>query len=199
MATSRICVPGQRLNRADDKHIGGKGTYSRNGFIYSSVLGYWEERPTNDNTEILISVHTGETQTVIPSIDDIVTARVTNVNPRFCKCEILSVGTTPLCDVYRGLVRKEDVRATEKDRVEMYRCFRPGDIIIARVLSLGDAQSYILGTAENELGVAIGMSEAGVSMVPVSWCKMQCPKTLNEEFRKVAKVRPEYIQTVHQG
>lgn len=30
-------------------------------------------------------------------------------------------------------------------------------------------------------------------MVPVSWTEMQCPKTLNKEFRKVAKVVPENV------
>lgn len=44
----------------------------------------------------------------------------------------------------------------------MYKCFRPGDIILARVLSLGDALSYVLTTAENELGVVVATSEAGV-------------------------------------
>ena len=54
------------------------------------------------------------------------------------------------------MIRKEDVRATEKDRVEMYRSFRPGDISLARVISLGDAMvGYLLTTAENELGVVI--------------------------------------------
>lgn len=33
----------------------------------------------------------------------------------------------------------------------------------------------------------------GVSMIPVSWTEMQCPKTLVKEFRKVAKVIPEDV------
>ena len=36
----------------------------------------------------------------------------------------------------------------------------------------------------------------GVPMVPISWCKMQCPKTLQEEHRKVAKVQSCYTETV---
>ena len=44
----------------------------------------------------------------------------------------------------------------------MHKCFRPGDIILAKVQSLGDTQSYILNTAENELGVIIAKSEAGM-------------------------------------
>ena len=63
------------------------------------------------------------------------------------------------------ICRKDDVRATEKDKVEMYKCFRPGDIIMARVISLGDAQSYLLSTAENECGVIVATSEAGEFLV----------------------------------
>lgn len=36
---------------------------------------------------------------------------------------------------YRGILRKEDVRAIDKDNIQMYKCFRPGDIILARVVS----------------------------------------------------------------
>ena len=81
---------------------------------------------------------------------------------------------------------------TEKDRVEMYNCFRPGDIVLARVISLGDPTAgYLLTTAENSLGVVIAKSEVGSVMVPVSWTEMQCPKTYNKEQRKIAKVIPE--------
>ena len=60
-------------------------------------------------------------------------------------------------------------------------------------LSLGDAHSYVLSTAENELGVVIAYSEEGTPMVPVGWQEMQCPKTYVKELRKVAKVSPEMI------
>ena len=35
----------------------------------------------------------------------------------------------------------------------------------------------------------------GVRMVPISWCEMQCPKTLTKEHRKVARVQEEYLDT----
>ena len=54
-----------------------------------------------------------------------------------------------------------DVRATEKDKVEINKSFRCGDVVIARVISLGDTNSYFLSCAENELGVVIAYSEAG--------------------------------------
>ena len=75
----------------------------------------------------------------------------------------------------------------------MYKCFRPTDIVLARVLSYGEASSgYLVTTAENEFGVVIARSELSAEkMVPISWTEMQCPKTFNKENRKIAKVIPE--------
>ncbi|PSN43592.1 Exosome complex component CSL4 [Blattella germanica] len=66
----------------------------------------------------------------------------------------------------------------------------PGDIVTAK-LPLTEVHTYPLSTAENELGVVIAHSEAGATMVPVSWTEMQCPKTYVKELRKVAKIIPE--------
>ena len=60
-------------------------------------------------------------------------------------------------------IRTQDVRATEIDKVEIYKCFRPGDIVKAEVISLGDSRSYILSTAKNEYGVIYATSVAGIS------------------------------------
>ena len=59
------------------------------------------------------------------------------------------------------LFSRKDIRATEKDKIEINKSFRCGDVIIARVISLGDTNSYFLSCAENELGVVIAYSEAG--------------------------------------
>ncbi len=50
-------------------------------------------------------------------------------------------------------------------QVVLSHCFRPGDIVRASVLSLGDARSYYLTTAENELGVVYAKSIAGKQAV----------------------------------
>lgn len=52
-------------------------------------------------------------------------------------------------------------RLTERDKIKMGECFRLGDIVKAKVLSLGDARSYYLSTAANELGVVYATSEDG--------------------------------------
>uniref|UniRef100_A0A8K9XVU6 Exosome complex component CSL4 n=1 Tax=Oncorhynchus mykiss TaxID=8022 RepID=A0A8K9XVU6_ONCMY len=184
---------GDRLCSTEDC-MPGTGVYLRHGYIYSSLAGYVLRKNEGEELPVISVVRETEAQ-LLPDVGAIVTCKVTCINPRFAKVHILYVGSTPLKDRFRGTIRKEDVRATEKDRVETYKSFRPGDIVLAKVISLGDVQSnYLLTTAENELGVVVAHSEAGAQMVPISWCEMQCPRTHAKEFRKVARVQPEYLQ-----
>ncbi|KAE8740026.1 hypothetical protein FOCC_FOCC014471 [Frankliniella occidentalis] len=186
-----VCVPGQRLSIADKNHLSGRGTYERLGYIYATLAGV--VKIEKQDKASLIEVRSSNEQSIVPAPGDIVTAKVTIVKQRFCKCIIKCIGDTVLSRPYRGILRKEDVRATEKDKVEMIKCFRPGDIILARVLPMTEVHSYQLSTAEDELGVVIADSETGTSMVPISWTEMQCPKTHIKELRKVAKVIPERL------
>ncbi len=135
---------------------------------------------------------------LIPAIGDVVTCKITKCNERMASADILLVGTRGIIrdtQMLGGTIRKRDVRKFEVDAVEMYRSFRPGDIVRAEVISLGDSKSYFLSTARNELGVVLAQSTAGHIMVPVSWEQMQCPVTSVKEFRKVAKVDAEPPQS----
>ncbi|RZC41047.1 EXOSC1 and/or ECR1 N domain containing protein [Asbolus verrucosus] len=187
-----ICLPGQRLCLSDQSHVSGQGTYERQGYIYSTLAGVVDI--IEKNKVKIIEVHSSGQQTVVPSQGDIVTAQIHTITQQFCKCYIKCVGDRVLGRPYRGILRKEDVRATEKDRVEIYKSFRPGDVILARVLPITEAHTYQLSTAENELGVVTAHSEHGHPMVPISWTEMQCSRTFVKEARKVAKVVPESIQ-----
>lgn len=189
--TDLVCIPGQRLCLADKEHISGCGTYERNGYIYSTLAGV--VNVVKEEKSSTIEVHSSKEQSIVPAPGDIVTAKVAIVNQRFCKCVIKCIGDTVLTRPYRAVLRKEDVRATEKDQVEMIKCFRPGDIILARVLPMTEVHTYQLTTGENELGVVIAHSESGAAMIPISWTEMQCPKTYVKEPRKVAKVVPENV------
>nr|ACO15660.1 3-5 exoribonuclease CSL4 homolog [Caligus clemensi] len=210
MTVETLVVPGMRLCVADEDNVPGPGTYSQNGYIYSSLAGTM--KLLRDKKDVSKSGSSSEVRITvvppcsglsdIPSLGDIVTVRVIVVNPRFAKVQILCVRDSPLSEPFWGLIRKEDVRATEKDKVELYKSFRAGDIVLSRVISLGEASSgYLLSTAENELGVVIANSsfDKNSKLVPISWTKMQCPKTFNKEFRKIAKVVPEDIKNEDQS
>lgn len=101
-------------------------------------------------------------------------------------------GSQPL-DVgenFKGIIRSQDVRATDRDKVKIIDCFRPGDVVRAQVLLLGDGLNYYLTTARNDLGVVFARSEggAGDAMVAIDWETMVCERTGVVERRKCAKV-----------
>ncbi|XP_075072019.1 exosome complex component CSL4 [Mixophyes fleayi] len=194
MAPVRFCVPGERLCSLEDC-APGYGTYCKHGYIFASLSGHVVKKSDNGLMPMISVVRDTESH-LVPDVGAIVTCKVTSINSRFAKVQIMYISSTPLKNTFRGTIRKEDIRATEKDKVEVYKSFRPGDIVIAKVISLGDIQSnYLLTTAENELGVVVAHSDAGVSMTPISWCEMQCPKTHIKEPRKVARVQAEFLQT----
>lgn len=111
-----------------------------------------------------------------------ITGKVIRVAPHQAVIAIMVVGDSPCKEDFMGAIRlvvvcmcgekkmrigidhwirTQDVRAVEKDKVKIYNSFRPGDIVRAEVISLGDARSYYLSTAKNELGVIFATSVAG--------------------------------------
>ncbi|MCJ1363521.1 exosome 3'-_5 exonuclease subunit ski4 (Csl4) [Acarospora aff. strigata] len=124
---------------------------------------------------------------VLPKVDSTVLCRVTRTQTRQATVAILVVDDAVCADEFQGVIRREDVRATEKDRVVLGASFVPGDVVRAVVISLGDQSNYYLSTARNELGVVMAASEAGNAMYPVSWKEFRDPVTGEMEARKVAK------------
>lgn len=182
-----IVIPGDFLCSAS-RNIPGTGTHMRHGKLFSTLTGRVKIDPTHSPLP-LISVQSSKKDCgAVPEVGCIVVGKVISITERQAKVTLMSVNGKLLQDSLHGLIRREDIRAMEKDSVEMFHSFRPGDIVRARVISLGESQAYALSTAENELGVVMAYSEGGASMVPVSWCEMQCSKTGERERRKVAKV-----------
>ena len=191
-------VPGQVLDAA--------ASAGEQGRIANADVFMWEGQARTALGGILVSCASGPfvkvprarrraASTVLPNVRDTVTCRVTRISARLANVEILCVGDRALRDPCAGLVRREDVwpagvSGTAADG--MHRCYRPGDIILAQVLSVGDARAYILSTAAVEHGVVLARSAEGVRMSPVSWCELECPVTHIREHRKVAK--PHHAQ-----
>lgn len=101
----------------------------------------------------------------------------------------MSQNSSDLGETYKGIIRSQDVRSTDRDRVKMIECFKPGDIVKAKVLSLGDGVNYYLTTANNDLGVIFAKSNngAGSMMYATDWQHMVSPLTGVVEKRKCAK------------
>ena len=202
-ATADIVCPGEPLRFAEEFRAG-PGTYVRGQHVVAAVVGTARvvaaAEDADDRRPAVEVVRRGAGGpgsgdgeraggALIPKVGDEVFARVTRVNPRLCNAEIVTVNGQAAEDAFSGVIRVQDVRATEVDKVDIYDCFMPSDIVRARVLSLGDTRSYYLSTAENELGVVQAKSPfTGEPMVPVAWDEMQCPSTQKRQKRKVAKV-----------
>ncbi|MCJ1281555.1 exosome 3'-_5 exonuclease subunit ski4 (Csl4) [Xylographa opegraphella] len=176
----------------------GPGTYTHNYHIHATLAGAVLTTPTAGSTKPQLSVARPPRRAGIPSrlvaatnalpaVNDIVLARVTRLQTPQITVAILVVGETVCADSFVGVVRKEDVRGWEVDRVVLGEGFRVGDVLRGVVISLGDQASYYLSTARNELGVILATSEDGNTMYPISWKEFRDPVTGRTESRKVAK------------
>ena len=174
-------TPGQRVGHVQ-QHRAGVGTYVRDGFIHASVVGLKLVEGGEVAVQAAVVQHT-------LSVGQLVTARVLRVGQQRADVSILLAEDMALPEPLPALIRREDVRSVEVDKVQLPDCFRPADIIRARVISLGDSRSYFLSTAREDLGVIVARSEAGAVMKAVSWREMQCPKTHVKEPRKVSDMR----------
>ena len=104
-----------------------------------------------------------------------------------------AISASDVGEGFGGIIRVQDVRITERDKVKILDSFRPGDIVRATVISLGDGTNYYLSTARNDLGVVFARSQSGDRMFPVDWQTMKAAHTGELELRKCAK---PYIENV---
>lgn len=96
----------------------------------STLVG--TKRVAADGEVSIVRDAAGESRT--PQVGDIVLVRITKVDPRTARAKLLTLGETPLRGGFEGLLRVQDVRATQL--AEMYRSFRPGDVVRAEILSV---------------------------------------------------------------
>lgn len=88
---------------------------------------------------------------------------------------------------YGAIIRVQDIRATERDRIKLAEQFVPGDLVRASVLSIGDENHYYLSTIQNDLGVIFAKNpDTGVQLLPLDWQRMIDPSNGISYARKCA-------------
>ncbi len=157
-----IAVPGQLLGLVSE-YQPGPGTHIHDSNLYASILGPISKTtppkpagpqkrltkitpapptalPTLSVARSISSVDAKEggrsKAEILPEVNSTVLCRVTRIAPRQATVAILVVGETVLDGEWQGLIRVQDVRATEKDKVKIFESFRPGDIVRAVVVSV---------------------------------------------------------------
>lgn len=155
-----MAVPGQVLGSASD-YLPGSGTHIHNTKLYASILGPVtktnppkptgpQKRPTKITPATPAALPTLSIERsvsapimndggakkieILPEVNSTVLCRVTRINPKQAVVAILVVGETVLEGEWQGVIRVQDVRATEKDKVKIFESFRPGDIVRAVVV-----------------------------------------------------------------
>lgn len=191
-------VPGDRIGTVKQV-FPGIGTYAKGGHVYASALGQMNispsdgGAPTDGKSQYKVSIipkrPLASSQVISPR--QLVLGRVLRVSAPQCTVEIIAIeGIGAIDHPSEGSISRDECVKSGNATREVQECFQPGDIILAKVLSLGDARRYFLTTAESELGVIHAIcSSSGQPMIPCSWKEMQCPDTNIKEPRKCAKPR----------
>ncbi|PFH34532.1 putative 3'-5' exoribonuclease csl4 [Besnoitia besnoiti] len=199
VSRGNVRTPGERLGSAL-VYAPGSGAYVRDGFIYAAVVGREQvETPTQEanlttadqrsatrRLPLVSVVSAGKSPAVLPTIGCFVLAQVTKISQRRVDCSILAVDGHTLAEPFRGFIRSQDIRETDVDSVDVLECFKPGDVVRAKVISVGDGRCYVLSTAAAELGVLFAQGRDGGQLQPVTCKLMRCDVTGRLHRRKVA-------------
>ncbi|OEL29664.1 hypothetical protein BAE44_0009323 [Dichanthelium oligosanthes] len=135
-----VVTPGELLGNSLTL-VAGRGAYAEGRSVRASVTGHPRivpPAPGSDEQRSTVEVVGHKAHVAVPQPGSIVIARVTKVMARMASADIMCVDSKAVKEKFTGLIRQQDVRATEIDKVDMYQSYRPGDIVRAVVVSLGE-------------------------------------------------------------
>ena len=181
--SGHLVLPGERLGVIEE-FTPDAGTYSKDGIIYSRIIG----RALMDMLNRKVSVYPLVSEASVPKVGTEVIGQVGNAQSDNVLVRIFKVGPKRISGVFTGILHISDVEDRYVD--SMNDVCRPGDIIRAKVISEKN-QIYHLATVDNDLGVLYGFcSRCGGILESIRY-DMRCTKCGNLEKRKTA---PDYGQ-----
>lgn len=147
--TTTTVLPGQPLSdTSGTSYKAGKGTFERgNGQIFSSLAGVLQ-RDGGVRASLNKSTHTwlklvgqvlsvkghSESTSVVPQEGSTVVGTVQKISKTQATLLIQTSDGKLVNGEFQGLIRSQDVRQTEQDKVQIYNCFRPRDVVRAAVV-----------------------------------------------------------------
>jgi exosome complex component CSL4 len=191
MPKNSFVIPGDLVEEAS-LHKCDFGTFQENNSVYSSVVGFLQLENSLANEKAIVRVVDSsrtDTATQIPKVGSVVIGRVTRISYNVVSVSILMFdGGLPLASKgYSGQLRRENIAQSEVDALKIEDCFKPGDIIKAEIVSLGDARNYVLSVLQPIYGVIQAKSPSSNTLLePVSLSTMKDPSTGEVFKRKVA-------------
>lgn len=205
---SVFVFPGQKVaDWQDGGQVLGQGLYVQDGTIIASLAGELTTTSTTSSTTttttptttaiMQVIPHTAirsrpYTQT-IPAVGQTVLGQVTRLNSKYAGVDILAVEGSGqrFMEPVKGTVRLQDIVSVEEREIPpIQHAFRPGDVVRARVIGIGDPSAGLLLSTgvEDRLGVVYARSAAAAApLLPAAWNEMVCSQTGLREKRKCAK------------
>ena len=118
-----VVAPGDRLG-SEESCVAGEGTHTFDGYVVASILGKLKfefpsvslEQGGRGRPTVSIGLGASGGPKAL-AIGDEVLCRVRRLNPRYATATIVCKGSAPLTNEFSGLLRVQDVRATEIDKV----------------------------------------------------------------------------------
>lgn len=122
----------------------GHGLYVHHDVVYASVIGLIRRTAT----DVYFVESNFPVRCVGIRIGDIVYGEISKIKEEEAFVSIIQVNGVAMSRQIEGTIRKEHVREKLTEQVVISECYRPGDIIKAQVISLGDSsRSLYLTTA----------------------------------------------------
>lgn len=117
-ADDQWVAPGDRLGQVAE-YEAGAGTYVRGAHVVASLVGckqvVGDKKATTKATLVVQSVaHAAAT---VPEVGSLVTVKVTRITKQLANVAIVCVGDVPLQEPFSGIIRKENIREMEIDKV----------------------------------------------------------------------------------
>jgi exosome complex component CSL4 len=116
---ARIVTPGEVLGDGIE-YDAGTGTYAFNGQIRASAVGIVNAIPIAllaGKLGTLTVMREGAMSMAVPEAGALVTCRITRISPLQANAEILLLAGVPVAEPFHAVIRKENVRESEIDKV----------------------------------------------------------------------------------
>ncbi len=179
--SGHLVLPGERLGVIEE-FIPDSGTYTKDGVIYSKIVG----RALLDLQNRRVSVYPVVEGAVVPKVGTIVIGQIGNAQSDNVLVRIFRIGKKQLTGNFGGILHVSDV--SDHYVNSMADVCKPGDLVKAKVISEKN-QIFHLSTNDKNLGILYAFCSRDGTLLEQQRYDLKCPKCGNIEKRKLS---PDY-------
>ncbi|MCX8171011.1 MAG: exosome complex RNA-binding protein Csl4 [Candidatus Bathyarchaeota archaeon] len=184
--SGRFIVPGEKIGVIEE-FIPDKGTYVKDGVIYSSNIGYL----LIDSVSRRVSVYPLTRKVCFPRVGSIVVGHVVNIQSAMAFIRIIKVGNRFPSGFFTGVLHISDIG--EEFIENIFDALKLGDLVRAKVISEAN-RMFHLSTKGEKMGVILALCSKCGSALKLKYREkgrkreknLYCEDCGNTESRKIA-------------